>query len=169
MILFLWQTSFVEVPLMLQMQIDWHILLKLWGWDYCHLSTPRSPRRAFHTNPHLRMQPSTISVRSSKVYIKVSVQIVANNINYEKTHVTYQVITFCQQCYCQIYWPHYLPYNWIVVYDCLLGKISHLAAHPESAPDTVDLQLMAYSLLDRNFLVSILTHKSLSWNHELSG
>ena len=92
-------------------------------------------------------------------------QIAANNINYEKTHMSLiksslSVNNVIAKYVGRVIF-HISASNWSVVYDRLSGKISHLAAHPESAPDTVDLQLMAYSLLDRNRLVSILTREFL--------
>jgi ABC-type iron transport system FetAB ATPase subunit len=54
---------------------------------------------------------------------------------------------------------HISASNWSVVHDRLSGKISYLAAHPELQPDTVDLQLMAHSLVNRVRLVNLLNRE----------
>lgn len=164
MALFMRQTSFTEVPLMLQTRST---DTSFRDYEDEIVVTPPPQEHAEETtmDPRLRTQPSTTSVRSSKVYVKASVRIAANNINYEKTHMSLiksslSVNNLIAKYVGRIIF-HISASNWSVVYDRLSSKISHLAAHPDSAQDTVDLQLMAYSLLDRLRLVSVLTREFL--------
>ncbi len=59
---------------------------------------------------------------------------------------------------------HISASNWNVVFDRLASKITFLAAHmSENAnPDVVDLNLISYSVLDRQRLVALLNRGSLT-------
>jgi len=165
MALFMRQTSFTEVPLMLQTRST---DTSFRDYEDEIVVTPPPQEHAedlANADPRLRTRPSTTSVRSSKVYIKASVRIAANNINYEKTHMSLiksslSVNNLIAKYVGRVIF-HISASNWSVVYDRLSSKISHLAAHPDFPPDVVDLQLMAYGLLDRIRLVSVLTREFL--------
>jgi len=51
---------------------------------------------------------------------------------------------------------HISASNWKVVFERLSTKISYIATHPEHNPDSIDLQLMSHSVLDRTRLVVLL-------------
>lgn len=146
MVLYLRQTTSYEVPLMLNTpstdlsfrDFDLRDTVKLEDYDNGH---------------SLRSQPSSSSVRSMN-----SLPIVRRG--YEKTHLSLVknagAISNLIAKYTGRIIFHISTTNWGVVHARLKNKIRFLASHPDDNPDTVDIQLMAHSLLDRTRLVGLL-------------
>ncbi|KAF9527976.1 hypothetical protein CPB83DRAFT_363170 [Crepidotus variabilis] len=160
LILFMRQTSHTETPPMMQMRST-----DLSFRDYEEAVYVFSPDDPIQSTGHiLRSQPSTGSMAGLKVNIKSSVPLAAANADYEKTHMSLVKSSvsvnslICKYVGRIIF--HMSASNWSVLYERLNGRITYLASHSESTLDTVDLQLMSYSVMDRVRLVSILNQLS---------
>ncbi|KAF8967414.1 hypothetical protein BDZ97DRAFT_1916707 [Flammula alnicola] len=160
MVLFMRQTSSPEVPLMLQTRStdisfrDFEDNVNLGG------AQPQPPETS---DIPLRNQPSSNSVRSGRVSIKSTMHIAATNTAYEKTHMSLvkaslSVNNLIAKYVGRIIF-HISASNWNVVFERLSTKIGFLATHTELSPDTVDLQLMSHSVLDRHRLVLLLNRE----------
>jgi neurofibromin 1 len=160
MVVFMRQTS-VSPPLMLQIRST-----DLSFRDYeDHLDItsppPENPQPVItHT---LRNRPSVSSVGSQRVNLKASIPVAATNPNYEKTHMSLvksavSVNSLIAKHVGRVVF-HISASNWGIVHERLSSKVSYLAAHPESSTDTIDLQLMAHSLMDRQRLVTLLNRE----------
>ena len=158
MVLFMRHTSVSDAPLMLQTRST---DLSFRDFEDEIVVTPPPPE---HPTPvmvnNLRNQPSLSSVGSERLNIKAYIPIAATNPNYEKTHMSLLKSSMSVNILIAKYVGrvvfHISASNWSVVHNRMSTKISHLAAHSESHPDTVDLQLMAYGLMDRQRLVILL-------------
>ena len=159
MVLFMRQTSLPEAPLVLQTQLTESAFRHLQEEIEISPEPPEEPRNTPGEIP-LRNQPSSSSMKSEGVHIRASIPIAATNTNYEKSHLSFvksslSVNSLIAKFVGRIIF-HISASNWSVVHERLSNKISHLAAHPDAPPDTVDLQLMAHSVMDRVRLVGLL-------------
>lgn len=161
MVLFMRQTNIAEAPLMLQTRST-DLTFRDFEDDLDVTPPPPENPRPVAAKT-LRNQASVSSVKSDRVNIRAYIPIAATNANYEKSHMS-----LCRSAlavnnliakYAGRVVFHISSSNWRVVHDRLSSKISNLASHPESYPDTVDLQLMAHSLMDRLRLVNLLNRQ----------
>lgn len=109
----------------------------------------------------LRNRPSANSVSSAKMSIKSTSHIAAANTQYENTHMSMVTSSLAVNDQIAKYVGriifHVSASNWRVVFDRLSTKITSIATHPEpNNPDSVDLQFMSHSVLDRGRLVILL-------------
>lgn len=109
--------------------------------------------------PSLRNRPSNNSMKSAQS-ANSSIPIPRNDMTYDKTHMTLVNSSLSLNSLIAKYSGkiiyHLSASNWRVVFDRLRTKIYFLASNPEGRPDTVDLQLMAHSALDRPRLIQVL-------------
>lgn len=156
MVLFMRQTSISDAPLMLQTRST---DLSFRDFEDDLVVTPPPPAHPDVGNI-LRTRPSMSSVTSERVHLKAYIPIAATNKNYEKTHMSLVKSSMSVNSLIARYVGrvvfHISASNWSVVRDRLSSKISYLASHTDSQADTVDLQLMAHSLMDRLRLVNLL-------------
>ncbi|EFI27794.1 hypothetical protein CC1G_14717 [Coprinopsis cinerea okayama7 len=113
--------------------------------------------------PSLRSQRSAMSVKSGKMSISSTLYSTVAPRAYEKTHLSLlqnpaAVNNLIAKATGRVIF-HLSVMNWPVVYHRLRAKIRFLGGTADD-PDHVDLQLMAYSNLDRPLLVSILNDVS---------
>jgi len=159
MVLFMRQTASSEAPLMLQTRstdISFRDFEENINMTPVESSAPPAPTS-------LRNQTSSNSVMSGRVSVKSAVHIAATNMAYEKTHMSLvksavSVNNLIAKYVGRLIF-HISASNWNVVFERLSTKIQFLATHPEVIPDTIDLQLMSHSLLDRQRLVSLLNRE----------
>jgi len=155
MVLFMRQTASSEVPLMLQTRTT-DVSFR----DFEDTVNIAAVQQSAPSEIPLRSRPSSNSVRSGRVSIKSTAHIAATNSAYEKTHMSLvksslSVNNLIAKYVGRIIF-HISASNWNVVFERLSTKIAFLATHPEGNPDTVDLQLMSHSVLDRHRLVLLL-------------
>jgi len=167
MVLFLRQTSLPESPLVSQTQLTEGAFRHLQEVIEISSEPPEEHQYAPGEIP-LRNRFSSSSIKSERVHIRASIPIVATNTNYEKSHLSFvksslSVNSVIAKFVGRIIF-HISASNWNVVHDRLSSKISYLAAHPDAPPDTVDLQLMAHSVMDRVRLVGLLNRMYLHCN-----
>ena len=156
MVLFMRQTASSEVPLMLQTRttdVSFH--------DFEDTANIAAVQQSAPSEIPLRRRPSSNSVRSGRMSIKLTAHIAATNSAYEKTHMTLVKSSLAVNNVIAKYVGriifHISASNWNMVFERLSTKIAFLATHPaEGNPDTVDLQLMSHSVLDRHRLVLVL-------------
>ena len=116
----------------------------------------------------LRTRQSVNSVKSGRLSIHASIHLPATNTTYEKTHGSFvksaRAVNSLIAKYVGRIVFHISASNWNVVFDRLASKITFLAAHmSENAnPDVVDLNLISYSVLDRQRLVALLNREFLA-------
>jgi hypothetical protein len=160
MVLFMRQTSVSDAPLMVQTRST---ELSFRDFEEDLDVTPPPPEHPQPNANTLRNKPSISSVASERMNLKAFIPIAATNKNYEKTHMSLCKSSMTVNSLIAKYVGrvvfHISASNWSVVHDRLSSKISDLAAHPESHADTVDLQLMAHSLMDRVRLVNLLNRE----------
>lgn len=161
MVLFMRQTAVPDAPLMLQTRST---DLSFRDFEDDLDVTPPPPEYPPGVDPKVfRNQPSG-SGRSDRVNIRAYIPIAATNPKYERTHMSLCKASMSVNSLIAKYIGrvvfHISASNWAVVHERLSSKITHLASHTESHPDTVDLQLMAHSLMDRNRLVNLLNRQS---------
>lgn len=158
MVLFMRQTSMAEVPLVLQTRLTETAFRHLENEIKISPSPPEETQGADEVT--LRNQPSSSSMNSGKVHIRATIPIAATNANYEKSHMSFIKSSLSVNSLITKHVGHIIFHisasNWSVVHERLSNKISYLAAHPDTLPDTVDLQLMAHSVMDRARLVALL-------------
>jgi len=136
-----------------------HVINRSTDLSFRDFEDDLSPPSLEHPTPVkvkvFRNQASVSSVRSERVHIKAYIPIAATNAKYEKTHLPLVKSSMFVNSLIAKYIGrvvfHISTSNWSVFQDRLSGKISYLAAHPELQPDTVDLQLMAHSLIEISF------------------
>lgn len=155
MVLFMRQTASSEVPLMLQTRTT-DVSFRDFE-DTVNIANVQPPAPS---EIPLRTRPSSNSVRSGRVNIKSITHIAATNAAYEKTHMSLvksslSVNNLIAKYVGRIIF-HISASNWNMVFERLSTKIGYLATHPDGNPDTVDLQLMSHSVLDRHRLVLLL-------------
>ncbi|KAG6857002.1 hypothetical protein H0H87_011096 [Tephrocybe sp. NHM501043] len=126
---------------------------------------PHPHTRTRQTEPPLRAQSSSNSVRSGQLSLNSTIQIPATKVTYEKTHMTLvksaiPVSDLIRQYLSRIVF-QISASNWNVVYSKIRSKIQFLASNTTEHPDITDLQLMAHCALDRQRLVQILSGLSL--------
>ncbi|KAJ2930404.1 hypothetical protein H1R20_g6694, partial [Candolleomyces eurysporus] len=171
MVLFLRQTTSYEVPLMLNTpsadlsfrDFELHDTISLPA-----ASELQDEASVTHTPPegarHLRSQPSSSSMRSMQNSIGSASHFPTPGRGYEKTHLSLvknsgAVSNLIAKYTGRIIF-HISATNWSVVYNRMRTKIRFLGSHPDESPDTVDLQLMAHSILTRHRLVNLLNDLS---------
>jgi hypothetical protein len=159
MVLFMRQTNLSEIPLVLQTQLTEGSFRHLQEEIEIASEPLQEPQNAPGEIP-LRNRFSSSSMKSEGVHIRASIPIIATNTNYEKSHLSFvksslSVNSLIAKFVGRIIF-HISASNWSVVHERLSSKISYLAARPDAPPDTVDLQLMAHSVMDRVRLVGLL-------------
>ncbi|KAI0682638.1 hypothetical protein C8Q76DRAFT_763440 [Earliella scabrosa] len=117
---------------------------------------PRSMNRAKH--------PSSTSLNSAGVTSSISSRLPQHSVAYEKTSflVAKSVLSLHSSIakYTGRIVYHLSASNWAVVLSRIRQRIHTLASSAEPEPDTVDLQLITYSALDRSKLVQSLQELS---------
>lgn len=159
MVLFMRQTAKSDVPLMVATRStdtsfrDFEDTVNI---GVAAKSVPPPPS----VKASLRNQPSTSSISSGKMSIKSTSHIQAANAEYEKSHMSLVTSSLAVNDLIAKYVGriifHISASNWKVVFERLSTKISYIATHPEHNPDSIDLQLMSHSVLDRTRLVVLL-------------
>lgn len=121
-----------------------------------------SPSVPHDSEPSLRNQPSASSFLSAKISVKsISHSHIATvSTEYERTHMSLvnsspAVNELIAKYVGRIIF-HISASNWKIVFDRLSTKINIIASHPETNPDSIDLQLMSHAVLDRARLVMLL-------------
>jgi len=169
MVLFLRQTASPDSPLMSTNRSsdisfrDFESLDMLIATPalYAHRSGQTVPTNISEpSEPALRTRISSNSVKSAKFSINSRIPIPANNLTYEKTHMSLvksslSVNNLVAKFAGRIVY-HLSASNWTVVFHRLRSKIHFLASNSELNPDTVDLHLMSHSALDRQRLLQVL-------------
>lgn len=115
-------------------------------------AAPRTINRAKH--------PSTNSLNSGGVSSSISSRLPQHSVTYEKTSflVAKSVLSLHSSIakYTGRIVYHLSASNWLVVLNRIRQRIQGLAGSSETDPDTVDLQLITYSALDKSKLVQSL-------------
>ena len=115
-------------------------------------AAPRTINRAKH--------PSSTSLNSGGVSSSISSRLPQHSVTYEKTSflVAKSVLSLHSSIakYTGRIVYHLSASNWLVVLSRIRQRIHGLAGTTEPDPDTVDLQLITYSALDRAKLVQSL-------------
>jgi hypothetical protein len=119
--------------------------------------------------PELRPRPSSTSITSTTmsvggISIASVIPIKSGNTVYEKTHISqiqsqYALHELIAKFAGRIIF-HISATNWKVVFYRLRTKIHFLASQSDETPDTIDLQVLGYCVLDRSRLTQILTGMS---------
>ncbi|KAF5334397.1 hypothetical protein D9611_013526 [Ephemerocybe angulata] len=152
MVLFLRQTTNYEVPLLLATPST--------DLSFRDFDLPQTTSFENDAGPPLRTQPSSASVRSAQGSVNSVIRLPPVSRTYEKTHLSLvrnsEALSNMIAKYTGRIIFHISATNWGVVHNRLKTKIRFLGAHSEENPDTVDLQLLAHSLLDRQRLVTLL-------------
>lgn len=171
MVLFLRQTASPETPLMLPSRSSDITFRDFESLDAMTFNGPeaRIDVAGGSSNaadePALRNQPSSTSIKSGKLSLNSTTHIPAASTTYERTHMSMvksslAVSSLIAKFAGRIIF-HISASNWHVVFTRLRNKIHFLASNPEDNPDTVDLNLMAHSALDRLRLVQVLNGEHL--------
>ncbi|KAF6748926.1 hypothetical protein DFP72DRAFT_914993 [Ephemerocybe angulata] len=152
MVLFLRQTTNYEVPLLLATPST--------DLSFRDFDLPQTTSFENDAGPPLRTQPSSASVRSAQGSVNSVIRLPPVSRTYEKTHLSLvrnsEALSNMIAKYTGRIIFHISATNWGVVHNRLKTKIRFLGSHSEENPDTVDLQLLAHSLLDRQRLVTLL-------------
>ncbi|KAF8806096.1 hypothetical protein BYT27DRAFT_7141632 [Phlegmacium glaucopus] len=166
MVLFMRQTANSDVPLMVATRStdttfrDFEDTVNI---GIAAKSIPPPPI-SFSMKASLRNRPSASSVSSGKMSIRSTSHIQAVNTEYEKTHMSLVNSSLAVNDLIAKYVGriifHISASNWRVVFERLSTKISNIATHPEHNTDSIDLQLMSHSVLDRARLVVLLNQLS---------
>ena len=158
MVHFMRQTAVPDAPLMLQTRST---DLSFRDFEDDLDVTPPPPEHPLGAaSQTLRNQPSVGSGKSDRVHVRAYIPIAATNPKYERTHMSLckasmSVYSLIAKYIGRVVF-HISASNWGVVHERLSSKITNLASHTESHSDTVDLQLIAHSLMDRHRLVNLL-------------
>jgi hypothetical protein len=164
MVLFMRQTASSDVPLMVATRStdtafrDFEDRVNI-KFATRPVSPPLLP---LASEPSLRNRPSTSSFLSPKISIKSTSHshIAAISTEYERTHMSLVNSSLAINDLIAKYVGriifHISASNWKVVFERLSTKINFIATHPEINSDSVDLQLMSHSVLDRARLVTLL-------------
>lgn len=162
MVLFMRQTASSDVPLMVatrSIDISFRDFEDRANIRVAAIAVPPPPLPP-SAEASLRSRPSANSVSSGKMSIKSTSHIAAANAEYESTHMTLVnsslVVNDLIAKYVGRIIFHLSASNWKVVFERLSAKISSIAAHPEHKPDSIDLQFMSHSVMDRTRLVVLL-------------
>ena len=127
-------------------------------------AAPRPMNRAKH--------PSTTSLNSAGAESTISSRLPQHSSTYEKTSflVAKSVLSLHSSIakYTGRIVYHLSASNWLVVLSRIRQRIHSLASSSEPDPDTVDLQLITYSALDRAKLVQSLQGKFLLVCYDLT-
>ena len=162
MVIFMRQTAKPDVPLMVDTRStdtsfrDFEDRVNI---KAAVKSMPQPPLPSAEAS--LRNRPSANSVLSGKLSIRSTSHIAAANTQYENSPAlllssSLAVNDLISKYVGRIIF-HISASNWRVVFDRLLTKINQIAtSRLELTPDSAELQLMSYSVLDRVRLVLLL-------------
>jgi hypothetical protein len=125
---------------------------------YCHeevkVSTPHS------TEPTLHSKSSTNTVNSGATEDSIPVPMMPLSFHYDRTHMSLVRSSFSLNTHIGKYAGriiyHLSASNWMAVFDRIRTKVHILSSTSEDNPDTVDLQVMSHSAMDRGRLVQVL-------------
>jgi neurofibromin 1 len=125
---------------------------------YCHeettSSTPHSAEATLHS------KSSTNTVNSDASNISVPIPMMPLSFNFDKTHMSLVRSSLSLNNHIGKYAGriiyHLSASNWLVVFQRIRSRVHLLSSTSEDRPDTVDLQIMSYSAMDRSRLVQVL-------------
>jgi hypothetical protein len=117
--------------------------------------------------PALQPKNSVDSVNSGSTTSTASIPMAAGSFTYTKTHMSLVKSSLSMNTHIGkfagriVY--HLSASNWSVVFHRIRTKVHMLSSTSEDNPDTVDLQLMIYSVMDRGRLIQVLqgTHSGV--------
>ena len=159
MVLFMRQTANPDVPLMVAIRSTDTSFRDFEDTMNIKVGTRSVPPLHLTPEPSLRNRPSASSFLP-KMVVKSTSHIAATSTQYERTHMSLVNSSLAVNDLIAKYVGriifHISASSWKVVFERLSTKITYIATHPEHHPDSIDLQLMSHSVLDRARLVILL-------------
>jgi len=117
------------------------------------------------SEPTLRSKASTNTVNSGGSDSSGSIPMMPLSFHYDRTHMSLAKSSFSLNSHIGKYAGrivyHLSASNWQAVFDRIRTRVHTLSSTSEDNPDTVDLQLMSHTAMDRTRLVQVL-HGMLS-------
>lgn len=121
---------------------------------------PPPPSNAEPPKKTLQPKHSIDSVNSGSTSSSTSVVMAAGGFTYHKTHMSLVKSSLSMNNHIGRFAgrivKHLSASNWPVVFHRMRTKVNVLSSTSEDNPDTVDLQLMTYSIMDKSRLIQVL-------------
>jgi neurofibromin 1 len=127
---------------------------------YCHDHDDANPSTPLSTEPTLHSKPSTNTVNSGATDSSNPIPILPLSFHFDRTHMSLAKSSLSLNNnigkYAGRIIYHLSASNWQAIFDRIRTRVNTLSSTSEDNPDTVDLQLMSYSAMDRSRLVQVL-------------